>query len=66
MIQWRYYITTNEHVLKGKPIIKNTRLSVEFILGRLADGWTKADLLENYPNLNKDALKAIYAYNRNR
>ncbi|MEM8528012.1 MAG: DUF433 domain-containing protein [Bacteroidota bacterium] len=36
MIHWKEFITTNEAVLAAKPIIKNTRLSVEFVLERLA------------------------------
>jgi uncharacterized protein (DUF433 family) len=45
-----------------KPIIKDTRLSVEFILERLANGWAEEDILENYPRLSKEAIQAIYAY----
>ena len=37
MINWKEYITSNEDVLGGKLIIKETRLSVEFILERLAN-----------------------------
>jgi uncharacterized protein (DUF433 family) len=62
MIDWKEYITTDENVLAGKPIIKDTRLSVEFILERLANGWAEEDILENYPRLSKEAIQAIYAY----
>ncbi len=62
MIDWRKYITTDKQVLKGKPIIKNTRLSVEFILGRLANGWTESEIFENYPSLSSESMKAVYAY----
>lgn len=62
MIDWKEYITTDENILVGKPIIKETRLSVEFILERLANGWTEEEILENYPRLSKNAIKAIYAY----
>lgn len=62
MIDWKEYITTDENILVGKPIIKNTRLSVEFILERLANGWTEEEILENYPRLDKETIQAIYAY----
>lgn len=62
MIDWKEYITTDENILVGKPIIKETRLSVEFILERLANGWTEEEILENYPRLSKEAIQAIYAY----
>jgi uncharacterized protein (DUF433 family) len=62
MIDWKEYITTDENILVGKPIIKETRLSVEFILERLANGWAEEEILENYPRLSKEAIQAIYAY----
>lgn len=62
MIDWRNYITVDKDILVGKPHIKETRLSVEFILERLADGWTEEDILENYPRLTQESLKAVFAY----
>lgn len=62
MINWKEHITSNEDVLGGKPIIKETRLSVEFILERLANGWSEAEILENYPRLSKETIMAVYAY----
>jgi uncharacterized protein (DUF433 family) len=35
-------------VLAGKPVIRGTRLSVEFVIGLMADGWSEADILGNY------------------
>jgi uncharacterized protein (DUF433 family) len=62
MIDWDMYVTSDPEVLSGKPILKNTRLSVEFVMGRLANGWSESDLLENYPALTKDSINAVYAY----
>ena len=62
MINWKEHIVTDEEILKGKPIIKGTRISVEFILERLANGWTEDEILENYPSLVSEAIKAVYAY----
>lgn len=62
MTNWQKLITSDDSILQGKPIIKGTRISVEFILERLADGWSEKDILENYPRLTPEALKAVYAY----
>ncbi len=62
MIDWKEYIESNEEILLGKPTIKGTRISVEFVLERLANGWTEKQLLENYPRLTSDSLKAVFAY----
>ncbi len=48
--------------MQGKPVVKGTRLTVEFLLERLADGWTEQDLLTNYPRLTKEALQAVFAF----
>ena len=49
-------------VLGGKLTVKGTRISVEFIIQRLAQGWTEAELLENYPRLTAQHLQAVFAY----
>ena len=51
-------------VLVGKPVIRGTRLSVEFVIGLMAEGWTEADLLENYPGVTHDDIIACLAYAR--
>lgn len=61
-MNWQDYIYASPEVLNGKPVIKGTRLSVEFILERLSDGWTEQMILENYPRLTHEALLAIYAF----
>jgi uncharacterized protein (DUF433 family) len=63
-MNWQDYIHSDPHVLVGKPTIKGTRLSVEFLLDRLADGWSEEMLLENYPRLSKEALQAIFLFLR--
>ncbi|MGB3798592.1 MAG: DUF433 domain-containing protein [Lewinella sp.] len=62
MIDWREHIEFNSETLRGKPVVKGTRLSVEFLMERLADGWTEAEIMESYPRVTKDTLRAIYAY----
>jgi uncharacterized protein (DUF433 family) len=62
MKNWQDYIVSDEGVLLGKPTLKGTRLSVDFILGRLADGWTEEQLFESYPRLTRDHLRAAFSY----
>ncbi len=51
-------------VLSGKPVIRGTRLSVEFVIGLMADGWSEADVLQNYPGIGHDDIIACLAYAR--
>lgn len=62
MENWQDYITSDPSILLGKPIIKGTRISVEFILERLASGWSEQQILDNYPRLNSNDIKAVYSY----
>jgi uncharacterized protein (DUF433 family) len=57
-------IIIDTDVLAGKPIVRGTRLSVEFVIGLLADGWTQAEILANYPGLTHDDILACLAYAR--
>jgi uncharacterized protein (DUF433 family) len=61
-MKWNERIVSDPEILVGKPTIKGTRLAVEFILERLADGWTEKDLFENYPRLTSEDLRAVFAY----
>lgn len=61
-MNWKDYIVADPEVLSGKPVIKGTRLSVELILGRLADDWSEQDLYRSYPNLKPETLHAVVAF----
>ena len=61
-MDWHLHVHADPQVLQGKPVIKGTRLSVDFILGLLATGWSEAQILENYPALTPAALQAVFAY----
>ncbi len=61
-MDWRERIVTNPDILVGKPSVKGTRLSVELILGWLAQGWTIEMLLENYPTLSREDVLAALAF----
>ena len=61
-MEWQQYIISDEKILLGKPTIKGTRISVELILELLSSGWNEKQILEAYPNLKADALKAVFHY----
>lgn len=55
-------ITLDTDVLSGKPVIRGTRLSVEFIIGLLAHGSTAAEIIEEYPGLTEADIKACLLF----
>jgi uncharacterized protein (DUF433 family) len=61
-MEWKDYIAADPEVLAGKPVIKGTRISVELILNRFADGWSRDDLLKAYPRVSPDAVQAAFAF----
>ncbi len=61
-MKWQDRIATDPEILAGKPVIKGTRISVELIVGRLADGWTFEAVLESYPHIVHADVLAALAY----
>lgn len=57
-------ITLDPAVLAGKPVVRGTRLSVDFVIGLMADGWTVDEMLRNYPGLTHEDIRACLAYAR--
>jgi len=55
-------IQSDPDVMTGKPVVRGTRLAIDFILGLFASGWTQDQVLENYPSLTPEALKAVFGY----
>src|SRR5438128_3610351 len=55
-------IVIDPEILVGKPVVKGTRLSVDFLLGLLAQGWGESEILRNYPGLEREDLLACWAY----
>jgi len=62
LMKWQDHIVSDKQVLLGKPTIKGTRISVELILELLESGWNEQQILESYPALSADSLRAVYAY----
>ena len=63
---WEDRIALDPAVLAGKPVIKGTRLAVEFVVGLLAQGWTEAEVLRNYPGVTREDILACLAYAQDR
>jgi len=61
-MKWQDHIISDSEVLMGKPVIKGTRISVEHIIGLLAQGWTETEILENFPRITRESLQAVFAY----
>lgn len=55
-------IVIDQRILVGKPIVKGTRIAVEFVLDLLAGGSSEAEILDNYPGLTHADILACVAY----
>ncbi len=55
-------IIMNPKIMIGKPIIKGTRIPVDTIIRLLAQGMTEEEIIEDYPNLTKEDIRAALAY----
>jgi uncharacterized protein (DUF433 family) len=61
-MNWQERIVLDPAVLAGKPVVRGTRLAVEFIIGLLARGWKEEEVLQNYPGLTREDIQACLAY----
>ncbi|WIM06019.1 MAG: DUF433 domain-containing protein [Candidatus Nitricoxidivorans perseverans] len=61
-MDWKDRIVATPDTLVGKPRIKGTRMGVEFIMQLFASGWTEAQVLESYPHLSQEDLRAVFAF----
>jgi uncharacterized protein (DUF433 family) len=61
-MNYRDNITISPDVMLGKPVIKGTRITVEFIMKKLSEGMDINELLSEYPSLNKEDILASLAY----
>ena len=55
-MEYKLYIERNPDIMMGKPTIKGTRITVELLIRKLADGYSVTDLLLSYPHLTKDQI----------
>jgi uncharacterized protein (DUF433 family) len=61
-MSWPERVVIDSEILAGKPVVRGTRLAVEFLLELLAAGQSEADILANYPGLTRDDILACLAY----
>lgn len=61
-MNWKDRIIVDPDILVGKPIIKGTRISVELILDRVADGWSTDDILAAYPHITREDVLAALSF----
>lgn len=59
---WRSRITSNPDVMGGEPVIKNTRVTVSVIVGSIADGMKTEELLDAYPQITEEDVRACLKY----
>jgi uncharacterized protein (DUF433 family) len=61
-VNWQERIVLDPEILAGKPVVRGTRLAVEFIIDLLGQGWSETDILENYPGLSREDIQACLLY----
>lgn len=61
-MDWRNRIVVDPGILVGKPVIKGTRMAVEFVVDLLGRGWTMEQVLAEYDHLTREDIQACLAY----
>ncbi len=61
-MNWQEHIVSDYQVLQGKPTIKGTRISIALVLELFSAGWTEKQILESYPTLSAESLRAVFTY----
>jgi uncharacterized protein (DUF433 family) len=62
LMTWQDHISVDPNILLGKPIIKGSRIAVELVIDLLSKGWTQMQILDSYPNIAADDIRACLAY----
>jgi uncharacterized protein (DUF433 family) len=61
-MDWRDRIVVDPRILVGKPVVRGTRIAVEMVVDLMAAGWTHQQILDSYPTLTEEDLRACLAY----
>ena len=62
VMNWQERIIIDPEILVGKPVVKGSRLALEFIIDLLAKGWSEDEILRNYPGLSQEDIRACLSY----
>lgn len=62
MIDYKAYITIDPNIRFGKPVIKGSRIAVYDVLSWLANGMTYEEIIEDFPEINREQIQACLAY----
>ena len=62
MTDYKAHITVDYRIMLGKPVIRGTRITVELILRKLAEGMDIQAMMKAYPHLKEDDIRAALAY----
>lgn len=61
-LNYRPYITQDTAICGGEPIVAGTRVTVRTVLASLAEGMSDDEILQDFPSLSRDALRAVVAF----
>ncbi|MGK2952894.1 MAG: DUF433 domain-containing protein [Thiobacillus sp.] len=61
-MDWKSRIESDPTIYGGRPRVNGTRLTVEFLLGLKAAGWPETQILDEYPHLSAEDLRAVFAF----
>ena len=61
-MHWSERITVDPEVLVGKPVVRGTRIAVEFVVELLAKDWSEEQIIDNYPGLSHEDVRACLRY----
>jgi uncharacterized protein (DUF433 family) len=61
-MNWKAHIVSDPQILLGKPTIRGTRISVELVLELFSNGWTESQILQSYPTISSDSIRAVFSY----
>lgn len=62
LVEWQERISLDPKVLAGKPVIKGTRIAVEFVVDLLAQGWSEEQIVDSYPGITTEDIRACLRY----
>jgi len=62
VMTWQERVSINPEILVGKPVVKGTRIAVDFVIELLSQGWSEEEILKNYPTLTHEDILACLGY----